>query len=340
VDALEEGKFNLTITQSTEAGTKKIIYKDVPIAETTEATVDVSEANPTYIMEIDTDGDGTTDRKREPEPIDGNDTVPPEVTIISPEEGQIYRMREIPLSVSANEPVSKWSYDLNGAAPVTFTPNTWITAREGDNTLVVYAEDLAGNVGSSAVSFVVDTTPPEVICPADVTVELETLEGTVVPLEATATDNCDPNPTIASNEIDIYPPGTTIVTFTATDASGNSASCSTNVAVVDTTPPKITNVMVSPTIVSSGTPIRISANVFDIAKLSRVRAFITKERVPVSTVFMHDPDGDEVYTGTWRTLSSYTEPGIYSIDISATDTGGNEALVKAPEVEITRGMIH
>ena len=335
VEALEEGKFNLTITQSTEAETKKISYNDVPIAETTEATVAVSEANPTYIMEIDDDGDGTTDRKREPEPIGGDDTVPPELAIISPEEGQIYRMRGIPLSVSANEPVSKWSYSLNGAAPVTFTPNTGITAREGENTLVVYAEDLAGNVGSSAVSFVVDTTAPEVICPADVTVELETLEGTVVTLEAVATDNCDPNPTIASNELNIYPPGTTTVTFTATDASGNSASCSTNVVVVDTTPPEITNVMVNPTIVSSRTPISISANVFDIAKLSRVRAFITKEGERVTTVFLLDPDGDGVYTGTWRTLPSYTEPGIYNIDISATDTGGNEALAKAPEVEIT-----
>ena len=50
---------------------------------------------------------------------------------------------------------------------------------------------------------------------------------------------------------------------------------------------------------------------------------------------MHDPDRDGVYTGTWRTLSSYIESGIYRIDISATDTDGNEALVKAPEVEIT-----
>ena len=125
------------------------------------------------------------------------------------------------------------------------------------------------------------------------------------------------------------------MTFTATDASGNSASCSTNVAVVDITPPEITNVMVNPTIVSSGTPISSSANVFDIAKVSHVGAFITKEGKQVATVFMLDPDGDGVYTGTWRTLSSYTEPGIYSIDISATDTWGNEALAKAPEVEIT-----
>lgn len=33
LEALGEGKFNLTITQSTEAETKKITYKDVPITE-------------------------------------------------------------------------------------------------------------------------------------------------------------------------------------------------------------------------------------------------------------------------------------------------------------------
>jgi len=48
---------------------------------------------------------------------------------------------------------------------------------------------------------------------------------------------------------------------------------------------------------------------------------------------MHDPDGDGFYIGIWHTLSSYTESGIYRIDISATDTEGNEALAKAPEVE-------
>ena len=65
------------------------------------------------------------------------------------------------------------------------------------------------------------------------TVEQETREGTVVPLDVTVSDICDPNPAITSNELDIYPPGTTTVTFTATDASGNSASCSVNVTVSD-----------------------------------------------------------------------------------------------------------
>ena len=77
-----------------------------------------------------------------------------------------------------------------------------------------------------------DTIPPVITCPDDVTVEQETRDGTVVPLTATAIDDCDLDPTITSDELEIYPLGMTTVTFTATDASGNSASCTTTVTVI------------------------------------------------------------------------------------------------------------
>ena len=117
----------------------------------------------------------------------------------------------------------------------------------GTTTVTCQATDDSGN--SSTCTFtvtVVDTTPPEITCPADVTVEQESYDGTVVTLEATATDICDPNPVITSDELPIYPLGVTVVTFTATDASGNSASCSMSVTVVDTTPPTIHSISASP----------------------------------------------------------------------------------------------
>ena len=84
-----------------------------------------------------------------------------------------------------------------------------------------------------------DTTPPELTCPEYITVELETPDGTVVPLDATATDICDPDVDISSDELPIYPLGSTTVTFVATDDSENSAEGQTVVTVVDTTPPEI-----------------------------------------------------------------------------------------------------
>jgi hypothetical protein len=77
----------------------------------------------------------------------------------------------------------------------------------------------------------VDTTPPLLICPDDVTVELESSSGTVVPLQAIAFDNCDPFPEITSDELAVYPLGETVVTFRATDDSGNVSECSMTVTV-------------------------------------------------------------------------------------------------------------
>jgi len=106
------------------------------------------------------------------------------------------------------------------------------------------AEDSAAD---TVLVTVRDTTPPVLIVPDDVKVEQTIAAGTPVALPpATATDICDAAPVITSTgEMPVYPLGTTTVTFTATDASGNSSSGTTKVTVVDTTPPTI-SVTVSP----------------------------------------------------------------------------------------------
>jgi hypothetical protein len=48
----------------------------------------------------------------------GSDITPPQVTIISPDDGRTYTTTEIALAVTANEPISRWSYSLNGADPL------------------------------------------------------------------------------------------------------------------------------------------------------------------------------------------------------------------------------
>lgn len=95
---------------------------------------------------------------------------------------------------------------------------------------------------------VVDTTPPVIVCPADITVECTASGGTpandpqLLPFFAgvSATDVCDTTPTIANNAPLFFPKGETTVTFTATDDHSNSSQCQAKVRVVDTTPPVIT----------------------------------------------------------------------------------------------------
>ena len=95
------------------------------------------------------------------------DTTPPEITLLSPEEGAIYAAKEIILEVKADEPVSNWSYRLNGeeiiaVESVNGSVKLTLTADEGTNTVEIYAVDGVGNTRMSVVSFSVDTTPPEI----------------------------------------------------------------------------------------------------------------------------------------------------------------------------------
>ncbi|MBI1851014.1 MAG: HYR domain-containing protein [Planctomycetes bacterium] len=83
-----------------------------------------------------------------------------------------------------------------------------------------------------------DVVPPVAQCPSPISTPC-TGAGTVVTFSATATDDCDPSPTIACVPASgaAFPVGATSVTCTARDATGNSATCSFGVTVVDATPP-------------------------------------------------------------------------------------------------------
>lgn len=87
------------------------------------------------------------------------DNTNPSVTIYSPQNIN-YTIINIPLQVSANEPISLWEYSLNGATNQTFSPNTTIMASQGANTIVVYATDNIGNTGSLSIGFFEDSVAP------------------------------------------------------------------------------------------------------------------------------------------------------------------------------------
>ena len=87
------------------------------------------------------------------------DTTPPTITIISPQNTSHYP--PIPLIVNVNEPTSWIGYCLDNQANITITGNTTLTGlADGSHSLVVYANDTAGNIGMAISNFSVDTIAP------------------------------------------------------------------------------------------------------------------------------------------------------------------------------------
>ncbi|GFO64438.1 HYR domain-containing protein [Geomonas paludis] len=110
----------------------------------------------------------------------------------------------------------------------------------GTTTVTWFASDNAGNVGNAKQSVTVqDTTAPVVTAPATVVVEATAPNSPVSIGTATATDAVGVKE-ITSDAPALYPVGTTVVTWFASDAAGNIGSAKQNVTVQDTTAPVVT----------------------------------------------------------------------------------------------------
>jgi hypothetical protein len=119
----------------------------------------------------------------------------------------------------------------------------------GETEVTFSSTDAAGNIGSaSATVTVTDQTAPVITAPADGTIAATDASGTaatdaavVAWIEsAVATDNVDSNLTIINDAPETLPLGATVVTFTVTDAAGNTSSAAATATVADTTAPEIT----------------------------------------------------------------------------------------------------
>jgi hypothetical protein len=110
------------------------------------------------------------------------------------------------------------------------------TNSPGTYTLTYTATNIIGEVGTATRTVVVaDTTPPTIVCPSNLTVELTSAAGTAVLFTAQATDLCSGEITVRCEPPSgsVFSVGTNTVVCTATDASGNAIECSFLVTVLD-----------------------------------------------------------------------------------------------------------
>ena len=112
-------------------------------------------------------------------------------------------------------------------------------------TVVTYAaSDNVGNLTTCTFSVSVFENEPPVIsgCPENIVIELpqDKCDSLIIWEIPFATDNCG-TPVIESELAPgVFPAGTTVVTYIATDDAGNTAVCSFNVVLIDLVPPVFT----------------------------------------------------------------------------------------------------
>ena len=172
----------------------------------------------------------------------GFDNKAPTITVLSPKEGNMITetKTEVVVEVPDDDTASVKIGGKSASQQRKAIYGTKLALAEGDNQIEITATDEAGNETKHVLRLNVDTTPPDLVCPGNATFECG---ETVVFGEATATDNCDPDPEVTFDDVTTpgdCPQAMTIErTWTATDACGNSKSCVQTISIVDSTPPLI-----------------------------------------------------------------------------------------------------
>jgi hypothetical protein len=156
------------------------------------------------------------------------DTQPPNISLLSPQ-NRIYNTTDISLTLTANERIRWFGYSVDGQANVTISGNHTLGLDDGMHNIVVYARDLAGNIGaSSTVYFTKDTVAPtiSILSPQNTTYYVTEVPLTFVISETTSCisyslDGQD-NVIITGNmTLTGLPHGSHTLTVYATDEAGN-----------------------------------------------------------------------------------------------------------------------
>lgn len=222
--------------------------------------------------------------------------------------------------------------DLCDPVPaIEYSPPSGSLFSAGSTVVVATATDASGN--RATCSFVVtvvvpsgDTTPPQLSCPESLEVECTGDSGAVVEFEATAVDDTDPSPSVSCTPPSgtVFPFGKTVVQVVATDAAGNSASCTFEVTVRDTTPPEIVcpEAIVVELASAEGTPVE-----FEIQALDACGTVSWEAQPPSGSVF---------------------PLGTHAVQVTATDAAGNSSSCNfevkvqdstAPEIVCPEGIV-
>jgi hypothetical protein len=224
------------------------------------------------------------------------------------------------VSIVASQ-IDNGSSDNNGIFSMSVSPSDFNCSDIGDNIVTLTVTDVSGNSASAAATVTIqDKMAPTIIAPPSITKTIENKScgsgGVTVDLGApTVGDNCSIKE-VSNNAPKTFPYGTTIVTWTATDKSGNISTATQSVEIIKGSTNKI------PVInsITSNSPVYIK-------KAAKLTAVFTDDNL--KTAIWSWGDGATsagTISGNQITGSHYySETGMYDVTLTITDTYGKSA---------------
>jgi hypothetical protein len=202
-------------------------------------------ANAELFVVVDDDGTGTGS---EPECREDNNSAPVYIdsSCTPPNAPPVAMCRNVTVNADASCQASA-SVD-NGSHDPDQQPGPFSVSQApagpyglGNHQVTLTASDDEASAQCVGTVTVVDNTQPSVSCPASKVIETCAPGGDKVHYDTPSSDNCGAAPVTCSHPSGtLFPAGTTAVSCSARDGSGNTASCGFDVTVRgDTTPPTI-----------------------------------------------------------------------------------------------------
>jgi hypothetical protein len=202
----------------------------------------------------------------------------------------------------------------------------------------------------SATVTVIDTIKPNITCPAPITVECTAAGGTPPSNPtitgflggATATDVCDAVLPISNNGPGFFSLGTTPVQFSTADDSLNSRACSSNVTIVDTTPPVIASLTANPNSLWPPNhrlvPISLAVSLSDVCDANAAASchiVSVASNQPINGTGDGDTAPDWVITGPLTLQVRAERAGnltdrVYTVTVVCSDGSGNTSTKTVP----------
>ncbi len=194
----------------------------------------------------------------------------------------------------------------------------------GPTTLTYSATDAHGNTSSATqIVTVVDNTPPSITCPANISM-VDNVPGycgaSLNPGTPTTSDNCGIKSVAGVRSdskalTDLYPVGTTTITWTATDNSNNTTSCTQTVNVTNPAPTVTITGPVTPQAVN--TPVNFTATFTDNAGDNHTAVWTFDGSPQAGTV------NEVLHTIT--ATHTFTTVGPHAVTLTITDDCGQTA---------------